>query len=76
MAGKVGGIVIGRYDFRTERHPFYRHIAGVADHLHGHGADPDVDIRVDLPPPNPVPIRLEGFNPTFVGIRETARPAW
>jgi biopolymer transport protein ExbD len=33
---------------------------------------PTVDIRVDLPPPNPVPIRLEGLNPTFVGIRETA----
>ena len=32
---------------------------------------PTVDIRVDLPPPNPVPIRLEGLNPTFVGIRET-----
>ena len=33
---------------------------------------PTVDIRVDLPPPNPVPIRLEGLNPTFVGIREGA----
>jgi biopolymer transport protein ExbD len=33
---------------------------------------PTVDIRVDLPPPNPVPIRLEGLNPTIVGIRETA----
>ncbi len=33
---------------------------------------PTVDIRVDLPPPNPVPIRLEGLNPTFVGIRETS----
>jgi biopolymer transport protein ExbD len=33
---------------------------------------PTVDIRVDLPPPNPVPIRLEGLNPTVVGIRETA----
>ena len=32
---------------------------------------PTVDIRVDLPPPNPVPIRLEGLNPTIVGIRET-----
>jgi biopolymer transport protein ExbD len=32
---------------------------------------PTVDIRVDLPPPNPVPIRLEGKNPTIVGIRET-----
>jgi len=32
---------------------------------------PTVDIRVDLPPPNPVPIRLEGLNPTVVGIRET-----
>ena len=32
---------------------------------------PTVDIRVDLPPPNPVPIRLEGLNPTLVGIRET-----
>jgi biopolymer transport protein ExbD len=31
---------------------------------------PPVDIRVDLPPPNPVPIRLEGLNPTVVGIRE------
>jgi biopolymer transport protein ExbD len=31
---------------------------------------PTVDIRVDLPPPNPVPIRLEGLNPTVVGIRE------
>lgn len=31
---------------------------------------PTVDIRVDLPPPNPVPIRLEGLNPTIVGIRE------
>jgi biopolymer transport protein ExbD len=33
---------------------------------------PTVDIRVDLPPPNPVPIRLEGLNPTIVGIREGA----
>jgi biopolymer transport protein ExbD len=33
---------------------------------------PTVDIRVDLPPPNPVPIRLEGLNPTVVGMRETA----
>lgn len=33
---------------------------------------PTVDIRVDLPPPNPVPIRLEGLNPTVVGLRETA----
>jgi biopolymer transport protein ExbD len=33
---------------------------------------PTVDIRVDLPPPNPVPIRLEGLNPTIVGIRESA----
>ena len=33
---------------------------------------PTVDIRVDLPPPNPVPIRLEGLNPTIVGIRDTA----
>jgi biopolymer transport protein ExbD len=33
---------------------------------------PTVDIRVDLPPPNPVPIRLEGLNPTIVGVRETA----
>ena len=33
---------------------------------------PTVDIRVDLPPPNPVPIRLEGLNPTVVGIREGA----
>ncbi|HYD89148.1 MAG TPA: biopolymer transporter ExbD [Vitreimonas sp.] len=33
---------------------------------------PTVDIRVDLPPPNPVPIRLEGLNPTVVGIRETS----
>ncbi|MEQ1490332.1 MAG: biopolymer transporter ExbD [Terricaulis sp.] len=32
---------------------------------------PTVDIRVDLPPPNPVPIRLEGLNPTVVGVRET-----
>jgi biopolymer transport protein ExbD len=32
---------------------------------------PTVDIRVDLPPPNPVPIRLEGLNPTIVGIRES-----
>jgi biopolymer transport protein ExbD len=32
---------------------------------------PTVDIRVDLPPPNPVPIRLQGLNPTIVGIRET-----
>ena len=32
---------------------------------------PTVDIRVDLPPPNPVPIRLEGLNPTIVGVRET-----
>jgi len=32
---------------------------------------PTVDIRVDLPPPNPVPIRLEGLNPTVVGLRET-----
>src|SRR5262249_19490577 len=32
---------------------------------------PTVDIKVDLPPPNPVPIRLEGLNPTIVGIRET-----
>jgi biopolymer transport protein ExbD len=32
---------------------------------------PTVDIRVDLPPPNPVPIRLEGLNPTIIGIRET-----
>lgn len=31
---------------------------------------PTVDIRVDLPPPNPVPIKLEGLNPTIVGIRE------
>ena len=31
---------------------------------------PTVDIRVDLPPPNPVPIRLEGLNPTIVGLRE------
>jgi len=33
---------------------------------------PTVDIRVDLPPPNPVPIRLQGLNPTIVGVRETA----
>src|SRR5215470_14240041 len=33
---------------------------------------PTVDIKVDLPPPNPVPIRLEGLNPTIVGIREGA----
>jgi len=33
---------------------------------------PTVDIRVDLPPPNPVPIRLEGLNPTIVGVRETS----
>lgn len=33
---------------------------------------PTVDIRVDLPPPNPVPIRLEGLNPTIVGLREGA----
>jgi len=33
---------------------------------------PTVDIRVDLPPPNPVPIRIEGLNPTVVGLRETA----
>ncbi len=32
---------------------------------------PTVDIRVDLPPPNPVPIRIEGLNPTIIGIRET-----
>ncbi len=32
---------------------------------------PTVDIRVDLPPPNPVPIRLEGLNPTVIGLRET-----
>lgn len=32
---------------------------------------PTVDIRVDLPPPNPVPIRLQGLNPTLVGLRET-----
>src|SRR5262249_12535996 len=32
---------------------------------------PTVDIKVDLPPPNPVPIRLEGLNPTIVGLRET-----
>lgn len=32
---------------------------------------PTVDIRVDLPPPNPVPIRLEGLNPTIIGIRES-----
>jgi len=32
---------------------------------------PTVDIRVDLPPPNPVPIRLQGMNPTVIGIRET-----
>jgi biopolymer transport protein ExbD len=32
---------------------------------------PTVDIRVDLPPPNPVPIRLQGLNPTIVGLRET-----
>lgn len=32
---------------------------------------PTVDIRVDLPPPNPVPIRLQGLDPTIVGIRET-----
>ncbi len=32
---------------------------------------PTVDIRVDLPPPNPVPIRLEGLNPTIVGVRDT-----
>jgi biopolymer transport protein ExbD len=32
---------------------------------------PTVDIRVDLPPPNPVPLRLEGLNPTIIGIRET-----
>jgi biopolymer transport protein ExbD len=32
---------------------------------------PTVDIRVDLPPPNPIPIRLEGLNPTIIGIRET-----
>ncbi len=32
---------------------------------------PTVDIRVDLPPPNPVPIRLEGLNPTIIGLRET-----
>ena len=32
---------------------------------------PTVDIRVDLPPPNPVPIKLEGLNPTIVGLRET-----
>ena len=33
---------------------------------------PTVDIRVDLPPPNPVPIRLQGLNPTIVGLRETS----
>ncbi|HVY85022.1 MAG TPA: biopolymer transporter ExbD [Caulobacterales bacterium] len=33
---------------------------------------PTVDIKVDLPPPNPIPIRLEGLNPTIVGIREGA----
>ncbi|MGD9982061.1 MAG: biopolymer transporter ExbD [Hyphomonadaceae bacterium] len=33
---------------------------------------PTVDIRVDLPPPNPVPIRLQGLNPTIIGVRETA----
>jgi biopolymer transport protein ExbD len=33
---------------------------------------PTVDIRVDLPPPNPIPIRIEGLNPTVVGIREGA----
>src|SRR6185295_10329869 len=32
---------------------------------------PTVDIRVDLPPPNPVPIKLEGLNPTIVGLRES-----
>ncbi len=32
---------------------------------------PTVDIRVDLPPPNPVPIKLEGLNPTIVGLLET-----
>ena len=31
---------------------------------------PTVDIKVDLPPPNPVPIKLEGLNPTIIGIRE------
>lgn len=69
MAGKVGGSKDGPV---TEPNviPFIDILLVLLIIFMVTAPIPTVDIRVDLPPPNPVPIRLEGLNPTVVGIRE------
>jgi biopolymer transport protein ExbD len=71
MAGKVGGSKDGPV---TEPNviPFIDILLVLLIIFMVTAPIPTVDIRVDLPPPNPVPIRLEGLNPTVVGIREDA----
>jgi biopolymer transport protein ExbD len=71
MAGKVGGTKDGPVS-EPNVIPFIDILLVLLIIFMVTAPIPTVDIRVDLPPPNPVPIRLEGLNPTIVGIRETA----
>jgi biopolymer transport protein ExbD len=74
MAGKVGGSGGGRGgQLSSEPNviPFIDILLVLLIIFMVSAPIPTVDIRVDLPPPNPVPIRLEGLNPTVVGLRET-----
>ena len=70
MAGKVGGAKDGPVS-EPNVIPFIDILLVLLIIFMVTAPIPTVDIRVDLPPPNPVPIRLEGLNPTIVGIRET-----
>jgi biopolymer transport protein ExbD len=70
MAGKVGGAKDGPVS-EPNVIPFIDILLVLLVIFMVTAPIPTVDIRVDLPPPNPVPIRLEGLNPTIVGIRET-----
>jgi biopolymer transport protein ExbD len=71
MAGKVGGAKDGPVS-EPNVIPFIDILLVLLIIFMVTAPIPTVDIRVDLPPPNPVPIRLEGLNPTIIGVRETA----
>jgi biopolymer transport protein ExbD len=70
MAGKVGGNKGGPV-YEPNVIPFIDILLVLLIIFMVTAPIPTVDIRVDLPPPNPVPLRLEGLNPTIIGIRET-----
>jgi biopolymer transport protein ExbD len=71
MAGKVGGAKSGPVS-EPNVIPFIDILLVLLIIFMVTAPIPTVDIRVDLPPPNPVPIRLQGLNPTIIGVRETA----